>query len=68
MHVHDDENATTEPPKVDQLPNNEAPINNHSIREKQSNDVPRDWRRLHDHPKDQILSKTIDPLRTRPSL
>lgn len=29
------------------------------------NDVPRNWRIFHDHPRDQILGKTIDMLRAR---
>lgn len=49
VHVHDDEDVTTENPKIDQIPNNKAHEKIEDKKGSQLNDVPRVWRILHDH-------------------
>lgn len=42
VHIHDDENAPVEAPKVDQIRNNKAIEKIEDKKKNQSNDVPRD--------------------------
>lgn len=62
MHVNADEDTTAKAPKVNQIPNKEAPEKIENIKDNRWNDVPRDRRILNDHLKDQILCKTTDVL------
>lgn len=64
MLVHDDEDVTPEPPKINQTQNKETLKKIKERKKIQTNDVPRDWKVLHDHRKHMILSKTTDSICT----
>lgn len=62
MHVYDDDDATAELRKVNQI-YSEAPGKTIEIKDNQTNDVKTDVRILYDHPKDQMLKRNIKYLK-----
>lgn len=57
MHIR----AIAEAPKANQIPNNKAPEKIEDKKGNRTNDVPRDWTILSNHPKNQISGKTTYP-------